>query len=265
MENHLSLLRMHWDHEPGCPGSAGILPARCRRSRGFMENELAPKNGNNKTNAVEWDGHEPNRLACMMQCSVILAHPAPASFNHAIARTAVARLSGAGHAVVFHDLYAENFDPIMEAAELPKEAILPPEIERHCEEIGQADGIIIVHPNWWSQPPAILKGWVDRALRPGRAYNFVTSETGEGKPVGLLRAKGALVITTANTPQEKEVELFGDPLATFWQKCVFGLCGVANFHRLVFSPVIVSSNEQRRQWLLEVEAAVERIFPSHPA
>jgi NAD(P)H dehydrogenase (quinone) len=58
------------------------------------------------------------------------------------------------------------------------------------------------------------------------------------------------------------VALFGDPLAVLWQKVVFGLCGVPNFHRLVFSPVIVSSDAQRRQWLQEVDDAVARIFPS---
>jgi len=27
--------------------------------------------------------------------------------------------------------------------------------------------------NWWGQPPAILKGWVDRVIRPGVAYEFL--------------------------------------------------------------------------------------------
>ena len=35
----------------------------------------------------------------------------------------------------------------------------------HQREIKEADGIVVVHPNWWGQPPAILKGWVDRVLR----------------------------------------------------------------------------------------------------
>ena len=46
-----------------------------------------------------------------MRVSVILAHPDPGSFNHAIARRAVAALQGNGHAVSFHDLYAEGFEP----------------------------------------------------------------------------------------------------------------------------------------------------------
>jgi NAD(P)H dehydrogenase (quinone) len=196
----------------------------------------------------------------MKTISLILAHPTPGSFNHAIALTARERFRRMGCQVQFHDLYVEKFDPVAEGRELPKDAILPPVIEQHCNEIGTADGIVIVHPNWWSQPPAILKGWLDRVLRPGRAYNFVTTESGEGKAVGLLKATAALVVITANTPQEIEEKALGDPLAILWQKVVFGLCGVSNFHRVVLSPVIVSSLAQRQQWLREVETAVDRIF-----
>jgi putative NADPH-quinone reductase len=195
-----------------------------------------------------------------MHCSIIIAHPTPGSFNHAIAERAAVALKRLGYGVWWHDLYAEEFDPVMTGDEIPKDARLAPMIERHCEEIAQADGIIIVHPNWWSQPPAILKGWLDRVLRPGRAYNFVADATGEGKAVGLLRARAALVVNTANNPQEKEVALLGDPLGILWQKCVFGLCGVANYHRLVLSPVVLSSPAQRGEWLQQVAVTVEGIF-----
>ncbi|MGE5777631.1 MAG: NAD(P)H-dependent oxidoreductase, partial [Chloroflexota bacterium] len=41
-----------------------------------------------------------------MNISVILAHPDPQSFNHAIAHTAVDELQRNGHRVSFHDLHA---------------------------------------------------------------------------------------------------------------------------------------------------------------
>lgn len=94
-----------------------------------------------------------------MKISVILAHPDPESFNRAIARTAVEQLESNGHSVLFHDLYAENFEALLPGQEIRPEAILPPVIRRHCQEIAEAEGIIIIHPNWWGQPPAILKGW----------------------------------------------------------------------------------------------------------
>jgi NAD(P)H dehydrogenase (quinone) len=196
-----------------------------------------------------------------MKVSIILGHPTPGSFNHAIVATAEAALRANGHNVITHDLYRERFDPVMPSEEISKDAVLPPEIERHCQEIGDANGIIFVHPNYWSAPPAILRGWVDRVLRPGRAYNFVPDGQGGAKPVGLLKASVGLVFTTANTPHEKEVALFGDPLETHWLKVVFGLCGVRQTQRWDFSPVVVSTPAQREGWLGEVRSAVAQYFP----
>ena len=161
-----------------------------------------------------------------MKLSLILAHPDPGSFNHAIAETARQTLLRNGHTVFFHDLYAERFDPVLPAHEIPKGAPLPPEIAEHCAEIATADGIVIVHPNWWGQPPAILKGWIDRVIRPGVAYEFLEDDSGEGVPIGLLRAEMAVVFNTSNTPEAREASAFGDPLETLWKNCIFGLCGV---------------------------------------
>ena len=181
-----------------------------------------------------------------MKISVILAHPDRSSFNHAIAQTVVQQLENNGHGVFFHDLYGEDFDPLLIGKEIPQDASLPQIIREHCREIGEAEGIIIVHPNWWGQPPAILKGWIDRVIRPGIAYEFLEGDSGEGIPAGLLRAKAAIVINTSNTQPEREKSVFGDPLETIWKNCVFGLCGVDIFHRRTFSTVVISTEAQRR-------------------
>lgn len=196
-----------------------------------------------------------------MRISVLLAHPNPQSFNHAIAQSAVAELKQSGHEVSFHDLYAEKFDPILPTEEIPKKGFVPPEIEKHCQEIASADGIIIVHPNWWGQPPAILKGWVDRVIRPGVAYEFMDGDEGEGIPIGLLKAKAACVFNTANTLPEREARVFGDPLETLWKNCIFGLCGVNIFYRETFSVVVTSTLEQRQKWLAKVREVVRCYFP----
>ena len=195
-----------------------------------------------------------------MQVSVILAHPNRQSFNHAIAQAAIAQLRQNGHQVAFHDLYAEEFDPILPLGEIPKEASVSKEVERHCQEISSTDGIIIVHPNWWGQPPAILKGWVDRVIRPGIAYRFADGDQGEGVPIGLLKAKVACVFNTSNTTPEREARVFGDPLETLWKNCVFGLCGVKTFYRETFSVVVTSTIEQRQEWLAKVREVVQRYF-----
>lgn len=196
-----------------------------------------------------------------MFISVILAHPDKQSFNHAIARAAVEALQLKGHYVYFHDLYDEGFDPVLPAAEVGRDAVLPPLIDSHCRELSRSRGIIVVHPNWWGSPPALLKGWVDRVIRPGVAYEFKESDSGEGVPRGLLNATTALVFNTSNTPVQREADVFGDPLETIWKNCIFGLCGIKSFHRRTFGVVVTSTPEQRVAWLQEVREKVSLLFP----
>lgn len=196
-----------------------------------------------------------------MKISIILAHPDKNSFNHAIAAAAAETLNQNGHTVTFHDLYEERFDAILTTAEISRDTALPPVIEQHCNEISEAEGIIIIHPNWWGQPPAILKGWSDRIFRPGVAYEFIEGDEGAGIPRGMLKAQAAIVFNTSNTEAKRELETFGDPLETIWKNCVFGLCGVTNFHRKTFTIVINSSSEQRDAWLAEVRQTINAYFP----
>ena len=190
-----------------------------------------------------------------MQVLVIIGHQRQGSFCHAIARAAVEQLQAARHQVIYHDLYAEEFDPVLPQEEIADEARLDPVVRRHIDEVLAADGYVVVHPNWWGQPPAILKGWIDRVLRQGSVYEF----TPEGVN-GLLGGKSALVLTTSNTPREDELRLFGDPLENLWKACVFNFCGVEDFLRRNFASIVLSTPEQRQDWLAEVRQIVKRHF-----
>ena len=169
-----------------------------------------------------------------MKILIILGHPDPDSLNHAIAHAVRDDLRDAGHDVMFHDLYEEGFDPLLVAKEIPASGKISQQVAAHCDALSSADGIVIVHPNWWGQPPAILKGWVDRVFRPGVAYQFKEGDGGEGIPVGLLNASTAVVINTSNTPAAREQTSFGDPLEAIWRRCLFDLCGVTRFYRRMF-------------------------------
>ncbi|MGA2732929.1 MAG: NAD(P)H-dependent oxidoreductase [Syntrophobacteraceae bacterium] len=200
-----------------------------------------------------------------MRISVILAHPDGGSFNHAIAHAAVEQLGRvSGHEVFFHDLYKEKFDPLLTRQEIPEADHVPEPIMRHCREIAEARGIVVVHPNWWGQPPAILKGWIDRVLRAGIAYEFIEGDSGEGIPTGLLKARTAMVFNTSNTETQREKNVFGDPLETIWRNCIFGLCGVTGFYRRTFSVIVTSTADQRKQWLDEVRRSMDTFFPRPP-
>lgn len=196
-----------------------------------------------------------------MKILVILAHPDQQSFNHAIANACMQKLAENGHDVIFHDLHKEQFDPIITSAEIPKNATVPNLVKQHCDDLLQSDGIIVVHPNWWGQPPAILKGWIDRIIRPGVAYEFGEGDNGEGVPIGLLKAQTALVFNTSNTSEDRENALFGDPLETIWKNCIFNFCGIEQFERKVFRIIVTSDLEQRNQWLKESQDLMDSYFP----
>ncbi|MDO5580970.1 MAG: NAD(P)H-dependent oxidoreductase [Planctomycetia bacterium] len=192
-----------------------------------------------------------------MKTLIVIAHPNTGkSFNHALADQAKKTLEAKGHQVVVLDLYADRFDPVLPLNEEKKaEDDLPPEIREAMQYVREADGMIFIHPNWWGTPPAILKGWIDRVLRQGFAYKF--SDQG---PVQLLTDKTVQVFSTSNTPKEVEENVYHEPLENFWKTIVFGLCGAKSFERRNFESIIMSSPEDRANWLKEVEETVNRRF-----
>ncbi|MFZ2456027.1 MAG: NAD(P)H-dependent oxidoreductase [Candidatus Altiarchaeia archaeon] len=196
-----------------------------------------------------------------MKVLVVLGHPRKGSFNHAIADRCVSALKESGHIVFFHDLYEERFDPLItwdEIGSIDKANALT---RKHCKELEEAEGIIIIHPNWWGQPPAILKGWIDKVFRAKVAYQFDAGDKGEGIPRGLLKARKAIVYNTSDTPPAREKKQFGDPLETTWKNCIFDFCGVKQFRRRTFSVIVTSTLEQRKAWLDEVSKDIGKEFP----
>ncbi|RWB73356.1 MAG: NAD(P)H dehydrogenase [Mesorhizobium sp.] len=194
-----------------------------------------------------------------MRIFSLIAHPRPNSFCHAISDRARNALSSARHEIVHHDLYAEGFQPCLTAEEaysvgdtleqaLSRAA--DPTVRTHRKEIATAEGLLVVHPNWWGKPPAILSGWLDRVLVPGVAYRLASAD---GLPEGLLSIAKAVIFNTSDTQAEREKADFGDPLDLIWGRCVLPYCGVKAYERHILRPMVGSSDEERLTWLLNVE------------
>ena len=69
-----------------------------------------------------------------------------------------------------------------------------------------------------------------------------------------------MVLNTANTKEERERIVFGDPLEAIWRRCIFDLCGVPAFHRRTFTVVVASTPEQRQAWIEEAKELCRRAF-----
>lgn len=196
----------------------------------------------------EFPAGEPARLV------VVVAHPSPDSFSHALAAAVTSAAAASGAAVTLQDLYGDGFDPRMAASEVGTTTFADPLAARYAREVLGADALAIVHPVWFFHVPAILKGWVERILREGVAYELGSG----GEAVGLLRARAALIVNGANSGPEVERAL-GDPVSGFWERIVFGHGDVAAVRRLRFSKVEGSTAAQREAWLGEAAEAASAL------
>jgi len=198
--------------------------------------------------------------------SVILGHPRQESFCRAIIDVAVTTLRANGHLVALHDLYAEGFNPLVTPEESLTRVSNDPLVEQHCVEIARAEGLVVVHPNWWGQPPAILKGWIDRVIRPGVAYDLAVGASGARTThVGRLRVRTALVFNTSDSPLEVEQTRFGNTLDVLWKNYIGDLCGIPDIKRILFSVIGTSTPGVRTAWLKDVRTTIEQHFPKAPA
>jgi NAD(P)H dehydrogenase (quinone) len=188
----------------------------------------------------------------LMKAFVVVGHPAPDSFNHAIAETIRKTWQAAGCDLSFHDLVEENFDPRLTASEARGETSADPLVQSHIAQLRESELIAIVHPNCWGAPPAIMKGWIDRVFAPNAAYTFAKGNDLGDEPIGLLKAKAALVINTGNTPHARETGVFGDPLERIWRDCILNYCGVQHVTRTLFGVIATSTADERQGWLNEV-------------
>lgn len=197
---------------------------------------------------------------------LLLAHPRPDSYCHAIANRIRSVLTGSGHDVRFHDLYAESFDPIVSAEEAyttgeSVESYLAREADtvvgRHRAELRDARGLVVVHPNWWGKPPAILSGWMDRVVVPGVAYRLPDAT---GVPEPLVAVERMLVVNTSDTTAEREAAVFGDPLEAIWGRCLAPYLGDPSFVRQVLRPVTDATAVQRADWLDDTAELTRSLF-----
>lgn len=195
-----------------------------------------------------------------MKVLIVLGHPDKKSFNHAIAEACISQIESNGHTIFFHDLYAENFKPLLHIDKENPNKPLDKHIKAHCDDLINCDGIIVIHPNWWGQPPAIIKGWLDRVLLPGIAYDFVDNGKGGTVPIGLLKAQNAIILNSSNTPYNME----NDPLDAIWKNNVFKFCGINKVERRNFCALKDSDEKQRHQWLSEVQLMMNTLFPKNP-
>jgi putative NADPH-quinone reductase len=110
-----------------------------------------------------------------MRVLYLYCHPCPESFHAALRDRALESLDAAGHEVDLLDLYAEGFEPVLGAEERRRYHDLARNregLEASISRLQRAEGLIVQFPTWCYGPPAMLKGWLDRLILPGIAFDL---------------------------------------------------------------------------------------------
>jgi putative NADPH-quinone reductase len=191
-----------------------------------------------------------------MRVLMVYCHPVEGSFNAAVRDRALAALRRAGHEVELLDLYREGFDPVLSTAEreayLVDTGWLAARVQRHVDLLKRAEGLVFVYPTWWYGPPAMLKGWFERAWLPDIAFS-VPKKKGE-KPAPLMQhIRWLCCITTSGSPWWW-LKIIRDPGRALFVRGLRAL--LARWCKVTWLQLFSMNNatdEDRRRFLARVE------------
>ncbi|MBN2109534.1 MAG: NAD(P)H-dependent oxidoreductase [Methanosarcinaceae archaeon] len=152
-----------------------------------------------------------------MNIFYIFVHQEARSFNSALKEAAIAFLEKKGHAVRLSDLYAMKFKPVLDRTDFlqpkrtdlfnpfveqmnaSKKGTFAPDIMEEMEKVKWADLLIFQFPIYFTNMPAIMKGWLDRVFAPGFAFNPATNSAYE---TGLFKGKKAMLVTSTGANEQ---------------------------------------------------------------
>ncbi|HYH21527.1 MAG TPA: NAD(P)H-dependent oxidoreductase [Azospirillum sp.] len=193
-----------------------------------------------------------------MRVQAILAHPLPDSFTAAVHRTAVTALRAAGHEVVETDLYAEEFEPALTAAErglyyaadCDTSAVAP-----LVERLRWSEALVLSYPHWWFDMPAMLKGYFDRVWAPGVAFRHDRAG-GRIEPL-LTDLKHVTVLTSFGSPWWAAELYMRNPARRILKSGVLAACAPrAAFRYLALYDMDRATPPKRARHLARVETAM---------
>jgi NAD(P)H dehydrogenase (quinone) len=211
---------------------------------------------------------------------IVYTHQDPSSFTAAMKNVALEELSSQGHNVAVSDLYGQGFQAIAQkwdfvttsgghfnymleqrhAANL--NMAFSPDITAEMDKVKAADIVLFITPLWWLGPPAILKGWFDRVLAMGFAWD--SAKIFED---GLMRNKQAMIIAGAGGPPEffrPEGRYKGsvNDLLHPWHQGVFAFCGFDVHEPFVVLNVLGTPAEELDKILGELKFRLKHISDS---
>jgi NAD(P)H dehydrogenase (quinone) len=190
-----------------------------------------------------------------MKAVIIFNHPYEGSFCNAILNSVSKGLKEANYEMDLIHLDKETFNPAMTANDLKAFRDKKPvdlKVIEFDARIKNADHLIFIFPIWWELMPALMKGFVDKVIFPGVAYDYTNANNTLMKPL-WKNIKTVTMITTMNTPNWLYWSLFGNAIKKAMMLGTFWKMGYKNRKWISFNQVKFVSREKREKWLARLE------------
>lgn len=181
--------------------------------------------------------------------TIIYAHPYAGSFNHEILNRLSNAFSMNDEEFEIIDLYADEFNPMMTPLDLKLYSQGETEdelVKKYQRRLSGSDEFIFIFPIWWQNMPAILKGFLDKTMLNGFAY-----DESDGWKGLLTYIKQATVITTSTVTKDYLVEECGNPIQGVFINRTLADLGIdpKTVNWIHFGEVNTTSDENRENFL----------------
>jgi 1,4-dihydroxy-2-naphthoate octaprenyltransferase len=181
---------------------------------------------------------------------LVLGHPRRDSLCGGLADAFAAGARQAGVDLRRLDLCELQFNPNVIAGS-PRNQPLEPALRQAVDLVRWADHLVFVFPTWWGTMPALMKGFLDRVLMPGFAFEEHEEGSGWDK---LLTGKSAHLLTTMDTPTWVYRWIYKAPGLNSLSRATLGFCGIEPVRTTIFGVVKDSDRATRARWLQEARA-----------
>lgn len=183
--------------------------------------------------------------------TVILAHPWHGSFNKAILDKVILTLEENSKSYKVIDLNKDKFDPVLKESELElfKDGEHSDElVSIYQNTLEESRELIFIFPIWWYNLPAILKGFIDKVMLKGFAYN----KTKTGLLIGCLgHIRKTTVITTSEAPTWY-LKFIGNPIKSVFIGSTLKQVGLKSVNWLNSEYTATGSDKRRSKFLDKV-------------
>ena len=194
-----------------------------------------------------------------MRVLYLYCHPLADSYHAAIKAAAIEALQAAGHEVDLCDLYAESFEPILTSdmrRDYHDTALNQVGLETHIARLHRAEVLVVQFPTWCFGMPAMLKGYFDRLIMPGVAFDL--SDPADVKPM-LSNIRIIHGVVTYGRPRYVALYM-GDPprkAITRYLPWFTGRRARVKFHALYHMNIATAA--QRETFIARVARAMAQI------